>query len=497
MKIFSAAQIKQWDVYTIAHTPILSIDLMENAAKACCEWLMNHFNPQKPFTVFCGTGNNGGDGLAIARLLINEGYEVKIYILNNGGEPTPDFNTNLERLKSVTANISYVMQTADLPLIEKDTIVIDTIFGTGINRPAAGIHAAAIEYINQSKCLIVSIDMPAGLFADKSSAGNTIAKATHTLSFGCNKLAFLLAENEPYTGNITILDIGLSHSFKEEESTAFTITEKKDVHPLVKPRSIHAHKGNFGKALIAGGSNGKMGAMILAASACLRSGVGLLTVAIQPQGNNILQTAVPEAMTVSEDLLPEMLGQFSAIGAGPGWGTSNNTQQQLHLILTHFRNPMVLDADALNCLAINSNWLTLLTAGTILTPHPKEFERLFGTCSNDFERLQMAIQKTAAYNVIIILKGHHTAVVMPTGHVHFNSSGNPGMATGGSGDVLTGIVTGLLAQGYDSNDAAVLGVYLHGLAGDIAAAAHSQQGMKAGDIVDSLGMAWQSIINYI
>jgi ADP-dependent NAD(P)H-hydrate dehydratase / NAD(P)H-hydrate epimerase len=337
--------------------------------------------------------------------------------------------------------------------------------------------------------------MPAGLFAGKSSIGSTIVKASRTLSFGCYKLAFLLAENELFTGAVEILDIGLSESFSEKETTAYTLTEKKDIQALVKPRSKYAHKGNFGRALIAGGSSGKMGAMVLSARACLRSGAGLLTVAIPPWGDNILQTAVPEAMTVTETLSPALLQQFSATGAGPGWGTAANTQQQLQCMLEYFHQPMVLDADALNCLALNKTWLTKLPANTILTPHPKEFERLFGSSNNDFERLQLALQKAIQLNIIIILKGHHTAVVTPDGNVHFNSTGNPGMATGGSGDVLTGIITALLAQGYSCKNAAVAGVYLHGLAGDIAAATHSQQGMKAGDIINSLGSAWLEIIS--
>jgi ADP-dependent NAD(P)H-hydrate dehydratase / NAD(P)H-hydrate epimerase len=238
-----------------------------------------------------------------------------------------------------------------------------------------------------------------------------------------------------------------------------------------------------------------MGAVVLSAGACLRSGVGLLTVAIPPSGDNILQTAVPEAMTITATLTPEILQQFSVIGAGPGWGTSPNTQKQLQFIIENFHKPMVIDADALNCLALNKDWLSKLPANSILTPHPKEFERLFGSSSNDFERLELAMQKATALNIVIILKGHYTAVVTPDGSVHFNSTGNPGMATGGSGDVLTGIITGLLAQGYNSKEAAMLSVYLHGLAGDIAATTHSQQGMKAGDIINSLGSAWLTIIN--
>ncbi len=494
VKIFSAAQIRQWDAYTIRNTPILSIDLMENAAAACCNWLTTRFGTQKKFTAFCGTGNNGGDGLAIARLLISKGCPVHTYIINHGS-PAPDFTTNLERLQAITTAISFISTEDQLPVAETGTVIIEAIFGTGISRPVTGIHAAAIDHINKADGKVIAIDMPAGLYADKSSLGNTIVKAAHTISFGCYKLAFLMAENEPFTGEVQILDIGLSKNFAAAESTAYEYTEKKDISPMVLPRNKQSHKGNFGKALIAGGSTGKMGAMVLSAGACLRSGVGLLTVAVPAHGDNILQIAVPEAMTITAIPEAALLQQFTAIGAGPGWGTSATTQEALKNILEQFRQPLVLDADALNCLALNKNWLSKLPVNSILTPHPKEFDRLFGSSNNDFDRLQLAIQNAMQFNIVIVLKGHYTAVVVPDGHLHFNSTGNPGMATGGSGDVLTGIITGLLAQGYSSKDAAVLGVYLHGLAGDCAAIDCTQQGMKAGDIIHHLGAAWRSIIN--
>jgi ADP-dependent NAD(P)H-hydrate dehydratase / NAD(P)H-hydrate epimerase len=235
VKIFSAAQIKKWDAYTIEHTPISSIDLMENAATACYNWLINHYNREKKFAVFCGTGNNGGDGLAIARLLINMGCHVQTYIISNNGEPGPDFSTNLQRLQAITTAVNFIQQEDELPVTEKGTVIIEAIFGTGINRPVAGLHAAVVKHINKTNCKVISIDMPAGLFADKSSIGNTIVKATHTLSFGCYKLAFLLAENEQFTGKVEVLIIGLCESFAEKEIAAFTITEKQDIRPLIKP----------------------------------------------------------------------------------------------------------------------------------------------------------------------------------------------------------------------------------------------------------------------
>ena len=493
MKIFSADQTRQWDAYTIAREPVDSLQLMERAAIACYQWLL-HYGTEKKYIFFCGTGNNGGDGLAIARLLHRKGIEANVFIAGDIDKGSADFANNLDRFRHTSVSLHYIKSPKQFPVIPAGAIVIDAIFGTGLNKHPEGIYELLIDHINQSGCEIIAIDMPSGLFADKTSLGNVVVHASNTLSFQCNKLAFMMPENEAFTGRIQLLDIGLDKTFYEQEKSNLYFTDATTMKKIIRPRKLQAHKGNFGHALLIGGSHGKMGAMILAAKACLRSGAGLLTIAVHETANVILQTTVPEAMTETGELTTAIIEAHNCLGIGPGWGMSEKVQDQLHLILQHGKKPMVLDADALNCLSLNKAWLKLLPPYTILTPHPKEFERLFGPASDDFAKLELARQQSLLYNIIIVLKGHYTAVFTPAGDIHFNSTGNPGMAKGGSGDVLTGFITGLLAQGYTPEEACLMGVYLHGLAGDIAAEEFSMQAMTAVDLTNCLGKAFQAVM---
>jgi ADP-dependent NAD(P)H-hydrate dehydratase / NAD(P)H-hydrate epimerase len=495
MKIFSAAQIKQWDAYTIAHEPLAAIDLMERAAAKCFEWLLQQNYAQKHFHIFCGKGNNGGDGLAIARMLIQKKYFVTVYILEFGNIVTADFQTNLARLHEYSTDIHFIQSQDFFPLIKNNAIIIDALFGTGLNKPLEGISAALVNHLNQSAAEIIAVDLPSGLSADTSSKGNTVINATHTLSFQNYKLAFLLPENENYCGNIHILNISLHKKFEAEEDATFELTDAAFIKTMYKPRKKFAHKGNFGNAALLCGSNGMMGAAVLIAKACLRAGAGKLTCYIPKCGYTILQTAVPEAMCVvaGEDYIlsaPE-IEKFNAAGIGPGIGIHYTHASLLKEIFTKFNKPMLIDADALNCIAQNKELLSLIPPLSIITPHLKEFERLFGTTANDYERLQLALQKSKEHNIYIVLKGHHTFIGTPDGKSFFNSTGNAGMAKGGSGDVLSGIITGLLAQGYSSLQSCIMGVYLHGLAGDIASAKFSQEAMVATDIAECLGEAFK------
>lgn len=467
---------------------------MERAAMACSSWLRKNYPSTLKTVIFCGTGNNGGDGLAIARLLLEKGIQVSVYICGEQGEGSADFKTNLQRLAAVNTKPLYIQELSDMAAVTiTDELVVDAIFGTGLNRPAAGIQSALIDRINSLQATIISIDIPSGLLSDRSSNGNTIIRATHTLSFQCYKPAFLFAENEAHTGEVHILDIGLHPGYLLTEKPYATIPDQGYISKLIKPRKDHSHKGNYGHALLVGGSQGKMGAMILAAGACLRSGSGLLTVHVPATGNDIIQITVPEAMTITDPIENSDLSKYSAIGAGPGWGISARSQEQLARLLQDYRKPLVLDADALNCIALNKDLLDNIPPGSILTPHPKEFERLFGPADNDFERLALAREQSARYGVHIILKGHYTAIASPDGTLSFNTTGNPGMAKGGSGDVLTGIITGMLAQQYLPREACELGVYLHGLAGDLAADEITGEAMVAGDLVKSLGKAFRHL----
>jgi ADP-dependent NAD(P)H-hydrate dehydratase / NAD(P)H-hydrate epimerase len=500
MKILTAEQVRLWDQYTIEHEPISSIDLMERAARKCVDWLLQQYPDALSFSIFCGKGNNGGDGLAIARMILQENYPVTISILEFGHKGTDDFQTNLARLHQLPqADIHFIQSEEHFHQLRKEQLVIDALFGSGLNRHLEGVTAKLVEHINHSGCKIISIDIPSGLFVDHSSKGSIVIKASHTLSFQCYKPAFLVAENEDSIGELHILDIGLHNTYYEDVVSSLELVDENIIHSIYKPRKQFAHKGNFGHALLIAGSYGKMGAAVLSAKACMRSGIGLLTCHIPECGYDVLQTTVPEAMVMTDENYAVIskvntdLLKYKAIGIGPGMGTETETKKMLGEIFEAYRNPVVLDADALNIIALEKDLLKLIPAGSILTPHPKEFERLFGERANDFERIELAIEKAKELNCIIILKGHHTFIATPDGKCFFNNTGNAGMATAGSGDVLTGILTGLLAQGYSSVEAAILGVYLHGLAGDFATKEFSMEAMLAGDIVEKLGQAFQFI----
>lgn len=497
MKIFSAAQIKAWDAYTIEQEPIASINLMERAATACCKWLIGKNFGKFHFRIFCGKGNNGGDGLAIARLLLAHECLVTIYILEQGKTGSADFQANLARLHEYTTDIHFIQSPDFFPAIKADDIVIDALYGTGLNKAPESICQKLIEHINESAAVKVSVDMPTGLYADRSSKGNSIIRANHTLSFQNYKLALLLAENEIYFGEVHLLHIGLHPAFEQNEPAAFELLEEAFIRQVYRPRSAFSHKGNFGHAALFCGSKGMMGAAVLAALGCLRSGAGKLTSFVPECGYGILQTAVPEAMTFvtgeNELSTPIETGHFDAIGIGPGIGTSYSSSEVIATIFERTKSPMVIDADALNILSQKNELLQRIPKHSILTPHPKEFERLFGKTENEFERLALAVTKSKELNIYLVLKGHHTVICSPQGIGYFNSTGNAGMATAGSGDVLTGILTGLLAQGYSPLHAALSGVYLHGLSGDLAAQELTQEAMIAGDIIRFIAPAFSML----
>lgn len=491
MKIFSAAQIKQWDAFTAANEPVTSINLMERAAAKCVEWFTENNYDKKKFQIFCGKGNNGGDGLAIARLLIQKKIAATVYILEFGNIGSQDFQNNLAKLHECSTDIHFIQSPEFFPAIKSDAVIIDALFGTGLNKPLEGISAALVNHINNCNAAIVAIDLPSGLAADSSSKNNAVIKATHTLSFQNYKLSFLLPENENYCGIIHILNIGLHNKFDKEEAAVFELTDLNFIKTIYKPRNKFSHKGNYGHAALLCGSYGMMGAAILSAKACLRSGVGKLTCFVPKCGYGILQTAVPEAMClVSGDdyiLSAHEIKKFDAVGIGPGIGLHPSHAILLKEIFQQINKPILLDADALNIIGDNAALLSLIPANSILTPHPKEFERLFGATKNDFDRIKLASEKSKELHLYIVLKGHYTFIATPEGKGYFNDTGNAGMATAGSGDVLSGIITGLLAQRYTPLQACLMGVYLHGLAGDFAAAKLSPEAMIAGDIVKYTG----------
>ena len=499
--ILNASQIRAWDAFTIENEPIKSIDLMERAALACFHWLEMRDLTSRFFQIFCGKGNNGGDGLALGRILLQAGARVDIYVLSSENMGSADFQSNLLRWKDYSKReIHWLKESKDFPALASNSLVIDALFGSGLNRTLESINALLINYLNEHAKEIISIDLPSGLISDTLEIGVPIIQAIHTLSFQVTKLAFYFPENEKFTGEIHLLDIGLSAGFLHHIVPEINLINQELVKKIYKPRQRFSHKGTFGHALLLAGSYGKTGAALLAAKACMHSGVGLLTVGVPQCTYLVLQVGLPEAMVTSDEkknklgtIMPNY-SNYQAVGIGPGIGTEKKTRQWLLQQLLVIQCPLVLDADALNAIAYEEKW-HCIPKNSILTPHPKEFDRLFGVCQNSQERMLKAIEKAKELSCIVVLKGHHTLIATAEGEVWFNTTGNAGMATGGSGDVLTGIITGLLAQGYVPKDAALLGVWLHGKSGDIASKRHGQEALVASHIIEFLGDAFLLMTN--
>lgn len=494
-KIFNAKQIRELDAFTIQHEPVTSTDLMERASKAFVQWFTARFNASCKVGIVCGTGNNGGDGLVIARLLKEWNYPVKVWVVRSETKETEDFKINLKRLHG-KIEVQEITSVPEEKVFDDRYVLIDALFGTGLSRPADGIHAQVIDVINQSTALRIAVDVPSGLMADSHSYGKVI-RADHTITFQLPKLAFLLPENSNYVGDWHVVNISLSKAVIRETVTPYFYITKKSVCSLLRPRQKFAHKGEYGKALLIAGSYGKMGACTLAARSALRSGLGLLTLHIPKIGYSIVQTSVPEAMVSVDNhdhffsAVPVM-DAFDVIGIGPGLGQQKETIHAFQRVL-EFGKPMVIDADALNILSANTAWLHHLPSGSILTPHPKEFERMVGPWKDDFDRLSKQLKLARDTRSVVVLKGAHTSIATPEGKVYFNSTGNPGMATGGSGDVLTGIITSLLAQRYAASEAAIMGVFLHGMAGDLATKELSMHSMLPSDLIDFLPSAFRAV----
>jgi ADP-dependent NAD(P)H-hydrate dehydratase / NAD(P)H-hydrate epimerase len=505
MKFFTTSQIARLDQYTIENEPIEAIDLMERASLQLAAWIEAHFDAGHHIAIFAGPGNNGGDALAVSRMLAEKNYKIDVFIPDSGKKFTDSFLINLERLKKWTdvKVISWICD-ALLPNLVDYDLIIDGLFGSGLSRLLVGFPAQLVRHLNYSGIPIISIDIPSGLMGEDNSGNDpdAIIHAAYTLTFQFPKLSFFFRENEKFTGNWEVLPIGLHPIAIEQVSTPWRYSDFKSMVAILKPRGKFSHKGTFGHALLVAGSYGRMGAAVLAAKGCLRSGVGLLTIHIPKSGNQIVQIAVPEAMVnvdKSENLISGIphSPNYKAIGIGPGIGKADETATALLALLENYNGPLVVDADALNLLSGNQKMIKLLPEGSILTPHPIEFERLAGHAESDFERLKLALDFAKIHRIVLILKGTYTAIILPDGTCSFNSTGNPGLATGGSGDVLTGILTGLLAQGYSSNEAALLGVYLHGLSADISVSNDclSEESLLASDIADQLGKAFISLKN--
>lgn len=496
VKIFTAALIRQADAYTITNEPITSLDLMERAAGVCTQWVMAHYSNKHHVHVVCGMGNNGGDGLAIARQLINNGYQVAVSVIDSGTKGSQDFQDNLKRLEEMKIHVQHIQSSGLFLEGPRPGVIIDAMFGTGLNKPVTGLAAECIDKINTQDCKVIAIDLPSGLFADNHTPKESaVVKATCTLTFQMPKLAFMFPENAGWVGEWTVLDINLHQEFINLQPVKEFYLTRDYIKNLIKPRTKFSHKGTYGHGLIVAGSFGKMGAAILSAKGFLHSGAGLLTVTVPRCGYDIIQTSVPEAMAITAG--SNYIEQFSfnsetykVTGIGPGLDTHEETRHALQDVMRTFRKPMVIDADALNILALHPDLLKQIPPGSILTPHPKEFERLAGAAQNDFEKHRLQLQFSLQHNVIVVLKGAHTCITTPDGKSYFNSTGNNGLAKGGSGDLLTGIITGMLAQDYTPEEAAIIGVFVHGLAADISKDVYGERAMLPSDITELISKAW-------
>jgi len=501
MKVLNVRQIRECDQYTIEHEPISSIDLMERAARQLYSWIKERFGPSESIIVFAGTGNNGGDALALSRMLFHEGYQnIQVYLLHTSQSLSADCKANYERLMALNPDsIEHIYPNDHFPDVVDVGIIIDGIFGSGLNRVISGYWVELVNHINQNSTEIISIDIPSGLFAEDNRKNNgAIVQATFTLTFQCPKIAFFFAENELYVGDWEVIDIGLHPDGIEGAITSYYYVQPDDILTRIKRRHKFAHKGTFGHAFLIAGSYQKTGAAVLAARACLKTGVGLLTVHIPETGYEIVQTAVPEAMLCIDETEfsycdPNNLQRYSAIGIGPGIGTKKSMKNAFRKLLENQTTPMVIDADAINILAENPDWLRSVPMFSILTPHPGEFDRLTKKHDTAYDRLTSQMAFSDRHNVYVVLKGAFTSITTPDGRIYFNSTGNPGMATAGSGDALTGIILSLLAQGYQPRNAAILGVFIHGYAGDLAKEQMGEEALIASDIINNLGLAFKKL----
>lgn len=504
MKLFTNEEIRAIDRFTIENEGVTSLDLIERVAEGVTDEICTRWRPNKPTVVFAGPGNNGADALAAARLLYERGFRPEVYLFNIGGDKlSADCVASRDRMRQEVPDIAFteVISRFNMPQISKNHLVIDGLFGSGLREELQGGFKTLVQYINEECATVVSIDLPSGMFGDwnPQMVSRNVIHATLTLAIQFPRICFFIADNAEMVGEWKVLDIGLSHTAISSTPVSFCLVEKRDVQHRLLHRKPFASKADFGSAILYAGSYGMMGAAVLAARGCMRAGAGKLTVAAPRCGYEILQTAVPEAMfqPVRTDgriaeIRPER--SFNAVAIGPGIGTHEMTVKALEDFLATVSHPVVLDADALNCMAVRPAMLNTVPVLSIITPHPGEFDRLFGPQPSAEARLRKAIEMAKYYNILIVLKGHHTAIVRPDGKVYFNASGTPAMATAGSGDVLTGTILGILAQGYSPEVAAIIAVYAHGLAGEMAAAEQGEYGVTAGDIAANIGKAIKEIM---
>ena len=496
MKILTAEQIREIDSKTIGYENISSLELMKRASKAFFDWFTERFpNKTLSISICCGTGNNGGDGLVVGRMLHKSGYNVRIFVVEHSQSYTEDCAHNLRRARAENIYMKRITFAEEIPDFSDVDIIIDAIFGTGLNREISGLSREVIEKINDSQKKIISIDVPSGL--SMSGKIHFAIQASETVTMQIPKLALYLPDNESYIGNVHIVDIGLSRKAMDEAKTIYFLVTKSEIKDLLKPLRKFAHKGTQGHSLIIGGSLGKTGSVCLASKAALKAGCGLVTAFVPKCGTSVLQSNFPEAMVIedrNETHITEIDFDINptAIGIGVGMSEMPETQDAFYRFLKQNTKPLVIDADALNILSKNKDWLNMLPPNTILTPHPKELSRLIGSWSEDYDKIDKSMLFAKKYGIILVIKGAHSFII-DSENIYVNSTGTPALATAGSGDVLIGIITGLLAQGYDSLQATKIGVFLHGLTANLSATKIHARSFIASDIIENIGNAYFEI----
>lgn len=495
MKFFNKSQITASEKFTMKEQAISEMDFMERVAEKFVKAFTSDYENTENIYIFCGSGNNGGDGFTVARLLDYQFFKIKVFIDFKNEKYSTLAENNLKKIKEIKDIEIYDFSEFEKFKIQKNDIIIDALFGIGLNREVSGKSAEIIEFLNKINAVKVSVDIPSGLFSDDITPENcTVFKAEKTYSFQFWKKAFLYPETGKYCGEIEILDIGISKKWIEKEHTPYFIIDDTLIKSIYKKRDDFTNKGNFGSSVIVAGSYGKIGAAVIATKAALRSGAGL-TFTIAPEcGNFILQTSLPEAMFIKggKNFIENIdLPKNSICGIGPGLGQDEATEKVLLTFLKSYKKPLIIDADALNIISKEKSNLNLIPKNSVITPHPKEFERLFGKTENSFENTDLALEMAKKLKIYIVLKGHHTQVITPTQDVFYNITGNSGMAKGGSGDALTGILTALLSQGYSPKNASIFGTWLHGKAGDFAEIQDSNEAMLPFDLIDNIGKVFQ------
>ena len=499
--------IRESERFTMDTEPISSNDLMERAAATLTDRLMKdvRISEVEQVLVFCGPGNNGGDGLVIARLLALCHRPVTVVTACFAGVTTPDFDINYQRVQQMMQeypNLQCVTfeEYRNHPTPAEFVVAIDALFGIGLSRPLSGEYADVVDFINAQHHYVVSVDVPSGLFIDRHTPQEAHCIHAHrTYTFQWQKWAFLLPETAAFVGTVSILDIGLRPVHDSFGRSGEYLTQDTVGRWLIPPHKFD-HKGSNGHGLLVAGSRNMPGAAILAATAALRSGIGKVTVHTTANVAAALPITLPEAILdidINENCVScchwEEIPGLNAVAIGPGIGQMPQSAALLRDLLSDIHSPVIFDADALNLLAKNKTLLAYLPENSILTPHFKEFERLAGTSENDFDRIERVKAFAQKHTVIVILKGANSVIAMPDGKVFVNSTGNPGMATAGSGDVLTGVLLAFLAKGYAPQLAAILATFLHGLAGDCALETESHESLMASDIAKNLGKAMKRV----